>query len=257
MKRIVALILIFTFALSLTAFFPVLTASAEDTSYLEVLQDGVYLYSDSISPEPQFMLPRTYYVELVKANIASGYHRVKYNGVSGLVKADEVASTTTANVQNPYYTSTYISANAGQFLYSSPNFSSTTPIHADDGNLLLYLGKIEGEQKNYKSKTWFAVLYSPGQVYYIHSQMTENIDLLETALPLHPNSAASTAATTDAGTDSDAAESADSSKGVDVVRILLIIGIFVPIVIILVVLFRPPKRRARSRDDRDADRDDY
>ena len=81
--------------------------------------------------------------------------------------------------------------------------------------------------------------------------MTENIDLLETALPLHPNAAASTAVTTDAGTDSDAAESADSSKGVDVVRILLIVGIFVPIVIILVVLFRPPKKRARNRSEDD------
>ena len=249
MKRIVALILILAFCLSLTAFLPAYSAAAEDTSYYEITKDDTYLYTNSISPEPQFKLPRTYYVELVKANVGgSGYHQVKYNGIPGLVKADEVSATTVANVQIPYYPATFISANAGQYLYANPDFSTITPIQAE-GLALIYLGKIDGEQKNYKSKTWFAVQYS-NQVYYIHSQMTENIDLLETSIPLHPNAATATSAeVSNGGTTTE--ESAQPASSVDIVRILLIVGIFVPIVIILVVLFRPPKKRSRNKSGDD------
>ena len=249
MKRIVALILIFTFALSLTALCPLLTASAEEATYLAVTKENACLYENSVLQEPLFTLPRTYYVKVVQANITAAYHLVEYNGVTGLVKVEDVSATPTAAVTDPYYTAANISANAGQYLYTKPSFSTQTNISAA-GQSLPFLGKVSGEKQNYSSSTWFAVLYT-NKVYYIHSQMTENINLLETALPLHPNSAASTAVTTDAGTDSDAAESADRSKGVDVVRILLIVGIFVPIVIILVVLFRPPKKRARNRSEDD------
>ncbi len=259
MKRIVALILIFTFALSLTAFFPVLTASAEEETYLLIERDNVALYEDTRKAPVLFVIPRSYYVKVLELNYDENYHKVEYNGIVGLVKASEVSAKTENNVQDPYYTAQSISAHISTHLYKRPSF-----LEAEDsgiiayGATLTYLGKISGEKGTYGTSTWFAVSYSGhDKPFYIHAAMTENLDLLETALPLHPNSAASTAVTTDAGTDSDAAESADSSKGVDVVRILLIIGIFVPIVIILVVLFRPPKRRARSRDDREADRDDY
>ena len=83
----------------------------------------------------------------------------------------------------------------------------------------------------------------------------EDLDLLEFGIPAHPNSAASSG-----NVDGDETAAKDKDKGgssVDTVRILLILGMFVPIVIILVVLFRPRKKFARSRSDREAEDDDY
>ena len=253
MKRIVLCLLLLTFVLTTFCFVPA-TAAAEDYSYLEIKQDGVCLYENTVVQDVLFILPKTYYVKLIKANLTSVYHLVEYNGVRGLVKAAEVSDTPELNVSNPYYTNRTISANAGQYLYAKPAFAEQTNLIASELTALLYLGKTNGEKRNYSTATWFAVLYA-NQVYYIHSAMTEDLDLLEFGIPAHPNSAASSG-----NVDGDETAAKDKDKGgssVDTVRILLILGMFVPIVIILVVLFRPRKKFARSRSDREAEDDDY
>ena len=251
MKRIVAFILIFAFALSLTAFFPVLTASAEEESYLLIDRDNVSLYEDTRKAPVLFVIPRTYYVKVLELNYDENYHKVEYNGIEGLIKISEVSSKTISNVQNPYYTTQSISAHISTHLYKRPSFAETEDSGiVAYGATLTYLGKISGEKGTYGTSTWFAVRYSGNEKpYYIHSAMTENLDLLETEIPAHPDSGIQGAVGSEGQKTSESEEPA--SKGVDVVRILLIVGIFVPIVIILVVLFRPPKKRARNKAEDD------
>lgn len=249
MKRIAICVLLLIFVLTAFSICPV-TAAAEEDSFLEITQNDVRLYENTVVQDPLFVLPKTYYVKLLKANITSTYHLVEYNGVKGLVKAAEVSASPVSNVSNPYYTSRNITANAGQYLYSKPAFSDQTNLLAGELTLV-YLGKIAGEKRNYASATWFAVLYA-GQVYYIHSAMTEDLDLLEFGIPAHPNSASSGTVDEKAG----AAQNNDKgASSVDTVRILLILGMFVPIVIILVVLFRPRRKLVHSR--RSEEEDDY
>lgn len=250
MKRIAVLLLLLTLVASTFCFAPTV-AAAEDVSYLEVTKDNVYLYENTVVQDVLFTLPRTYYVKVLKRNLTPVYHLVEYNGVSGLVKVQDFSSETVDNIANPYYIGRNISANAGQYLYAKASFSEQTNLVASDLNLL-YLGKTTGEKRNYTSSTWFAVLYA-NQVYYIHSAMTEDLDLLEFGIPAHPNSAASSK---EDGADNKGKD-APTEKGVDTVRILLILGMFVPIVIILVVLFRPRKKFSRNRADREAEDDDY
>ena len=254
MKRIVALILITIFTLSLTAFLPAVTAVAEEGSFLLIDRDNVSLYADTRKAPALFTLPRSYYVKVLELNYDENYHRVSYNGIEGLVKISEVASKAEDNVQDPYYTAQNVSAHISTHLYKRPSFAEGEDSGVVAYGLsLTYLGKISGERGTYGTPTWFAVLYS-GDVYYIHSAMTENLDLLETSIPLHPNAALTTSASASTENEEQNAENSDDS--VDVVRILLIVGMFVPIVIILVVLFRPRKKRSRSKGDREAE-DDY
>ena len=253
MKRIALIIVLFILVFSVAVSTMLLTALAEDTSYLEVTGDNVKLYENTVVQDALFTLPRTYYVKVIRANITSTYHLVEYNGVEGLVKVAEVSGTPITNVSNPYYTSTRISAHAGQYLYNKPVFSEQTNIAAGDLTLL-YLGKIEGEKRNYGTATWFAVQYT-NKVYYIHSAMTENLDLLESGIPAHPNS--NVGSSTEEGKPNATSDKTKGSSDVDVVRILLILGMFVPIVIILLVLFRPRRKRARNRIDREEEDDDY
>lgn len=248
MKRIAIFILLLTLVTSAFCFAPAV-ASAEDVSYLKISGDNVYLYENTVVQDVLFTLPRTYYVKVLKLNITPVYHLVEYNGVTGLVKSADLSSSTVANVPNPYYVGRNVSAHAGQYLYKKPLFSEQTNLIASGLNLV-YLGKTTGEKHNYSTSTWFAVLYA-NEIYYIHSAMTEDLDLLEFGIPAHPDSASSS----EESTETDAAT--PPAKSVDTVRILLILGMFVPIVIILVVLFRPRKRLSRSRNDREAEDDDY
>jgi len=252
MKRIILCFLLICFLMTCFTFNPVM-ASAEEEVYLLIDRDNVYLYADSYKKPPLFILPTTYYVKVIES-LDEYYYLVEYNGIQGLVKSSEVSSKTETNVHDPYYTSLNISAHISTHLYKRPSFAD-----AEDSGIvayglsLTYLGKISGEKGTYGTSTWFAVLYS-GSIYYIHSAMTENLDLLEKSISPHPNSLSSTPSEESSKTSEK--KDPDSSSSVDIVRILLIVGMFVPIVIILVVLFRPKRKRSR-RESREEEEDDY
>ena len=254
MKRIAICVLLLIFVLTAFSICPV-TAVAEEDEYLLISGENVSLYADTRKAPALFVLPKTYYVKVVELNYDGAYHKVEYNGIEGLVKINEVSSKTVKGVQDPYYTSQSVSAHISTHLYLHPSFADSADSGiAAYGKSLTYLGKISGEKGTYGTSTWFAVLYSGNDVvYYIHSAMTENLDLLEKSTPVHPNSASSSGTV-----DEEAAAAQNKDKGsssVDTVRILLILGMFVPIVIILVVLFRPRRKLVHSR--RSEEEDDY
>ena len=181
MKRLFAIILL---AILVAAVGVPALAYAEEGTYLEIDRDGVYLYDNTL----------TYYVKVVDPNYASGFWIVEYSGVRGLIKISDVSGKTTTDVESPYYTATTVSAYPDTFLYEKPNFESKTQVKAYGLNLL-YLGKTKGEQHNYGTDTWFAVSYAD-QVYFIHSAMTANLNLLESSFaPVHPNSVKEASAT--------------------------------------------------------------
>ena len=258
MKKFFVLLIVLAVASSALFFVPTGQAIAEEeeSAYLLVDRENVSLYKNTLKMEPLFILQRTFYVKILEANYAENYHLVEYNGVVGLVKASEVSGSQRTDVKDPYYTAKTISPHINGHLYKRPSFkeSEDTGIVAY-GLSLTYLGKITGERGTYGSQTWFAVLYSEN-VYYIHAAMTENLDLLESSFaPVHPNSVSeSTGTQTSSEGESDA--SANGGKKVNVVRILLVIGMFVPITVILFVLFRPRKKRAHALKGKSEDDDD-
>ena len=247
MKRLFAIILL---AILVAAVGVPALAYAEEGTYLEIDRDGVYLYDNTLVTPPLFVIPRTYYVKVVDPNYASGFWIVEYNGVRGLIKISDVSGKTTTDVESPYYTATTVSAYPDTFLYEKPNFESKTQVKAYGLNLL-YLGKTKGEQHNYGTDTWFAVSYTD-HVYFIHSAMTANLNLLESSFaPVHPNSVKEASATPSESEETSTEKA--PSDGFDLVRLLLIIGMIVPIVIVLFLLFRPGRRsdRLRQRDERE------
>ena len=254
MKRIALCLLLLIFVLTAFSICPV-TAVAEEDEYLLIANENVSLYADTRKAPALFTLPKTYYVKVLELNYDGTYHKVAYNGVEGLVKINEVSSKTVKGVQDPYYTAQTISAHISTHLYLQPSFAESADSGVGAyGKSLTFLGKISGEKGTYGTPTWFAVLYS-GDVCYIHSAMTENLDLLESGIPAHPNS--NVGSSTEEGKPNATSDKTKGSSDVDVVRILLILGMFVPIVIILVVLFRPRRKRARNRIDREEEDDDY
>ena len=255
MKRTFLVILAIVIALTSISALP-FTAQAEGDQYLKVGKDDVSLYADKLVPAALFTIPKTYYVKVVTLNYTTEYHVVEYNGVRGLVKISDVGSETVSDVQNPYFTSQTITAHVNTCLYTSPSFSADTGIAAN-GLSLTYLGKINGDKGSYGSAVWFAVLYA-NELYYLHCSLTNDLELLESSFaPVHPNSVVQDAAVT---AESQGEDETKPEKSFDVVRLLLIIGMIIPLLIIFVLLFRPRKRRnATPRRDRRRypDEDDY
>lgn len=254
--------LTFLFLAAILLFVPLVApraALAEEATYYEIDRDNVCLYKNAYRPDVLFVIPRSFYVKYLET-ADSIYYVVEYNGVEGLLRIQDVSGKSAVNVPNPYYTATNVSAHINSYLYAKPSFSAATNVLAY-GLTLTYLGKVQGEAGTYGTPTWFAVLYT-NQVYYIHSAMTENLDLLESAFaPLHPNSV--TAVSTSETTQSTTTRS-KKTNSFDAVRILLVVGMIVPIVVIFFLLFRPhKKRRVRNSSSRDRysreeeDYDDY
>ncbi|MBO7390419.1 MAG: hypothetical protein J6U39_03135 [Clostridia bacterium] len=257
MKRTFLFILAIVIALTSLSALP-FTAHADTVQYLKVGKDDVSLYADKLVPAALFTIPKTYYVKVVTLNYTTEYHVVEYNGVRGLVKIADVGSEPVSDVQNPYFTSQSITAHVNTCLYTSPSFSADTGIAAN-GLSLTYLGKINGDKGSYGSAVWFAVLYA-NELYYLHCSLTNDLDLLESSFtPVHPNSVAADASLP-TETQEGSEDGENASKSFDVVRLLLIIGMIVPLLIIFALLFRPRKRKsATPRRDRRRypDEDDY
>ena len=231
-------------------------AHASAAEYLRVGGDNVSLYADKLVPAALFTIPKTFYVKVISLSYTPDYHVVEYNGVRGLVKASDVGSDTVSDVANPYYTAQTVTAHVNTCLYTAPSFTAETAISAS-GLSLTYLGKVNGDKGSYDTAVWFAVLYA-NEMYYLHCSLTNNLSLLEsTFAPIHPNSVVETSVPeSEEGTPS---ESEERSGGVDILRILLIVGMIVPLVVILFLLFKPRKRHAatRKRGRPYRDEDDY
>ena len=235
--------------------FSLLSALAEEVTYYEIDRDNVCLYKNAYRPDVLFVIPKTYYVKYLET-ADSLYYVVEYNGVEGLLRIDDISGKSLVNVQNPYYTATNISAHINSYLYQKPSFSAATNLSAY-GLTLTYLGKVQGEAGTYGTSTWFAVLYT-NQVYYVHAAMTENLDLLESAFsPVHPNSVTSAGGSE---TQPMAESEAEEEGSFDTLRVLLVVGMTLPIIVILFLLFRPRKKKRvnnNSRRDRYREEEDY
>ena len=255
MKRILLALFLIAAVLCLSSVAPC-SAAAETSFYLKVERDDVSLYENTAVQAAMFTLPKTFYVKIVRVSYTSVYHLVEYNGVRGLVKASDFSESPVENVPNPYYTSTSIVAHVETVLYSSPSFSSRTEIAAN-GLSLTYLGKVNGEKGTYDTPVWFAVLYA-NEVYYLHCSLTNNLSLLESSFsPVHPNSVVQPASADPVSGSKDAASPKTSF---DLVRLLLIIGMIVPLIVIVFLLFKPKRRRSapqRRYNERYDDYDDY
>ncbi len=252
MKRFLLVLFLIAAILPFGSFAP-RAAQAETSFYLKVERDGVSFYENTAVQAAMFTLPKTYYVKVVRLAYAPSYHLVEYNGVRGLVKISDFTEEPEENVQNPYYTSTTITAHVETVLYESPSFSSRTEIGAS-GLSLTYLGKVNGEKGTYDTSVWFAVLYA-NEVYYLHCSLTNNLSLLESSFaPVHPNSVVQTASNDPASGSADAIK---EKTGFDLVRLLLVVGMIVPLLIIVFLLFKPRRRRAAPQRSERYDRDDY
>lgn len=243
MKKIFVLLLC---TLVLVSLFGSTVTYADDYGYFCKSEDSIVIkVIDFTELTDAFTVPKGYYVKVVGLN-NRGYYEVEYSGVKGYVEKSVLdAIEKTTSPEKPYF-SFKLEVEATADVYKFPDFT-TNAIKVGDSQVY-YLGKIVKDEVNY-----YAVkLGESNDLYYLKESLVLNRNALNEALnPVKVPTGSGSISTTVSG-DSSEPESVNKTA----VRVVLIIGIIVPALIIVFLVFKPSKRRSKQQRRVDADDSD-
>ena len=233
-------------------------AYAEDTKYILIENNSTNLYADAACTDLLCTLPASYYAQCKSENETS--YEVVFAGATGYIKksTDVPAPQVDALVSSDYsnMVSKLSQSKTTQItkLLDVNNYSTKRTVDADTN--FTYIGKINKE-----------VLGELTPFYYV--RIGNDIGLFkasdlppsfESSIPTYTKPTPTPSATVGASATASAnQQSPESTNGL--VRILLIIGICIPAVVIVYLLFKPakapdarytgdePKRNDRNDDD--------
>jgi len=247
MKRFFVLLILLVVA-ACFALSPI-TASAEQGDFLKIESESVGFYfsvynesADSYQMILQFYLPLGTYAKRLDSS-RTNHYEVSYNGIHGYVKKTEIADTLYTDIAQPY-SNTAITLNSSAKVYRD-EINSADNFLLPSGDTLMYIGKIISGT----GTIWYAVK---------RSDSVDHIYFVKESEVYTPQSEP----------ENEDTQPAEAPQG-DAVKILLIIGIVIPAVIIVFLLFKPRKRkrysarymdeapRRRYDDDYYDDYDDY
>lgn len=243
MKKICALLFCTIVLLSL---FGSTVTYAEDYGYYCKSEDSIVIkVIDFTELTDAFTAPKGYYVKVVGLN-NRGYYEVEYSGVKGYVEKNVLdAVEKTSSPEKPFF-SFKLEVEATADIYKFPDFTTNT-IKVGDSHVY-YLGKTVKDDI-----TYYAVkLGESNELYYLKESLVLNRNALSEALnPVKVPTGSGSVSSTVSG-DSSEPESVNKTA----VRVVLIIGIIVPALIIVFLVFKPSKRRSKQQRRVDADDSD-
>lgn len=226
------------------------TAYASETEYIKVKGSDTIFYNDDINQ--LFVVTEGCYVKFLSDN-GDGYTNVNYFGLTGKIETTSLDfNTKTTGDDSLFGQSKTVLTSAKTSLFDLPG-STKFAVNLEPQKDVTPLGNITVGSDNY---TYVKVTLSSGT--YYGAIFRENIPAYEivppsvsvappTQNPDNPNGGGSTSLNPD---DTKAPEN-------NLVRILLIIGICVPVLIIVFLIFKPVKPSSNRYASETRRRDDY
>ncbi len=233
-------------------------AYAEETKYILINNNSTNLYSDATCNKTLCTLPASYYAQLKSKNDIS--YEVSFAGATGYIKQSDVSAPQVDALVSSDYTNMVsklrqYKTTKDTTALCDKSTAKLAVISADKS--FTYIGK--GEMINsFGEKIEAYYVIADSKVGYF--RVIDLPSFSESSIPTYnkPTPTPSTTAETSANA-SAKAQPSESNNGV--VRILLIIGICIPAVTIVYLLFKPakvpdarytgdePKRNDRNEDD--------
>ena len=232
------------------------TAYASETEYIKIENNNTIFYSDNY--EPLFYLTKDCYVQYQE--LSGEYVKVKYFDKQGLVKASDVNPDVKVTGLNYYYHTTndattiiptYLlskpSINGATIICSIPQSTKVFPLgkYTDGTDTYVYVSYSDGTNTMYGAissshLTWDGIITPPSNNQNPTQTPSGSVD--------NPN-----------GGGSNPSLNPDDTKAPEnnLVRILLIIGISVPVLIIVFLIFKPVKPSSNRYASETRRRDDY
>lgn len=214
--------------------------------YAKITNPNVYLYSTPIDDDEQklFKIPQTFFVKITgNADDENLFYNACYVDVKGYVKKSEV-NVVIGTPVSPYADSISfrIFVPSGTEIRSSP--TSETPfnyiIDIPQKERLVYYGPIEGEEMiSQRGNIWYYCRYITNNNYYygyVYSSLCDLLSEIPTnyeTLPLFEGEPFAVVETEET--------SNTTTNFSQLFKILLIVGITLPCVLVLYLLFKPTK----------------
>lgn len=249
MRKYLFISLAFLCVLNLCYFCNIEPLKADEATYYRVTSDNTILYRTPVdsteSSNVYFILPTTYFV-LYNSTFDEQFLCVTYREFTGYVLVDSVTRVYSTPT-NPYALNLTFSVSsvANLVLRSEPTTQSdylgTIPINAD----VEYFGRILGEQSNSElSNVWYYCRYKSFEqgilTGYVYAPLTQ--DLTE----LIPNTEeVETEPSKTTNTETIIASELQSG-----VNLVLILGLTIPALLLLILVFRPERRKKKREASR-------
>jgi hypothetical protein len=230
-------------------FVPSFAAIAEDAEYFLIdsdieITDTQGTVSDS-TDDKKFTVPSTYYLTYVGEPPTGDYYRVSYNGLDCKVKKSDVDSRQTLDLTTPHYTTELSIGSGVSFIdiYPLPTTNSTRDFTFNVLNdpSLIYYGYMFDEDS--AEIVWYYVGYTVGENNYkgyVLASVTDQPALI-TTIPDNPEYEEENISPSPSPSNEGNETPTDPSS--NLLKVLLIIGISVPAVIVVALLFRPAGKK--------------
>lgn len=248
--------IIFLLSLGLVAFAsPIMTVSATTTEYYTVVNEEVYFFNED--NKALFIIPKTYYLLKNGQPLTGDYYRAIYNGVDGKILKTSVTDATVLSIDEPYFTQTLSIASGKTFILVHPTPSALAEelIYINNTTTTFEFLGLMNDSDTTKTDKWYYVRYNTNKYGYIIPSDTNNTELLTTIAP-HANSLVNPSPSPSVSPSPNPNAPVEPTN--NLLRVLLILGISVPAVIVVFLLFRPSHSKGANRRPRDRDYyDDY
>ncbi len=254
MKKLCVLSVIFVLiAIFSGGFYPTFYAQEVVAKPHIVIGEDVWLLSTDGSR--LFLLPKTYYAEILSMD--DYYYFVSFNGISGRVKKSEVTTVGYHAVAIGTQAEIKVSPDYAEFsallLKKTPDLSGENVTTIPINSTFTFVGMYPVEDT-----IWYAVKWEQ-HFGYVKADRTNNpnivvADFVPDILPTPdpepdaPQSGSSTTeqnGTENSGTSTVVGALTDLEQDGITLKIVLIIGLIIPALIVIVLLFRPLTRRRR------------
>lgn len=260
MKNVLIALAIFSLLFVGSILAPLIFVHAQAQDYFLVESEDLLFYNES--NQPMFIIPKTYYVLKTGEQFQGNYYYVSYKNIDGRLLKSSVAAAQSLNVDSPFFSSTLQINSSESFIlvHNIPSSTASEKLFFDDLAMNFEFIGIMPDTDSAKSDIWYYVRYNTDRYGYIHSTKTSNTTLA-TSITAHPNSLISPSPSPSISPSPNPNAPVEPTN--DMLRVLLILGISVPAVIIVFLLFRPSSKtsrrppRERSRDYYDDYEDDY
>lgn len=250
MKRLFVLLTVLLLSLSTVTG----VTYAEDTKYILIENNSTNLYRDAECTDSLCTLPASYYAQYKSENDKS--YEVVFAGANGYIKKSDASapqkdSLVSSDYENMVSKLSQSKTTKTTMLLNISNYSTLRTVDTDIN--FTYIGKTNKD-----------VMGRSIQFYYVRIGNDLGLfkadDLPSFTIPTYTKPTPAQTSTNEANADANAkTQPSESTNGV--VRILLIIGICIPAVTIVYLLFKPakapdarytgdePKRNDRNEDD--------
>ncbi len=224
------------------------TFSAVATKPHVVVGESVWLYDSS--GQKLFLLPPTYYAEITSMD--DYYYYVTFNGISGRVKKEDVTTTGYHAVAKGTMRELKVSSDYAEFssilLKKTPDLSAQDVSNIPVSATFSYLGSFPVDDQ-----IWYAVKWE--QYFgYLRATRTNTPtmvieDFVPEALPQEPDEPQEEEEPTNPpsieSNGENLVETPDESQD-NTLKIILIIGLIIPAVLIIFLIFKPQSRSSKD-----------